>query len=34
LQVIREQLESVDEPKQRRAVAVALLVGSPEFQRQ
>jgi uncharacterized protein (DUF1800 family) len=34
LQVIREQLESVAEPKQRRAVAVALLVGSPEFQRQ
>jgi uncharacterized protein (DUF1800 family) len=34
LRVVREQLESVDEPTQRRAAAVALLVGSPEFQRQ
>jgi uncharacterized protein (DUF1800 family) len=34
LRVVREQLESFDDPQQRRAAAVALLVGSPEFQRQ
>jgi hypothetical protein len=34
LRVVREQLESFDDPTQRRAAAVALLMGSPEFQRQ
>ena len=34
LRLVREQVESVADPAQRRAAAVALLLGSPEFQRQ
>jgi uncharacterized protein (DUF1800 family) len=34
LRVVRDQLENVADPRQRRAAAVALLMGSPEFQRQ
>jgi uncharacterized protein (DUF1800 family) len=34
LRVVREEMASLPEPEQRRAAAVALLIGSPEFQRQ
>jgi len=34
MRLVREQIKSVDDPTQRRAAAVALLLGSPEFQRQ
>jgi uncharacterized protein (DUF1800 family) len=34
LSVVREEVTSLEDPAQRRAAAVALLVGSPEFQRQ
>lgn len=34
LQVVSEQLHAVEAPEQRRALAVGLLIGSPEFQRQ
>ena len=34
LQLVREELGHVEGPQQRRAAAVALLFGSPEFQRQ
>jgi uncharacterized protein (DUF1800 family) len=34
LRLVREQVGLVEDPAQRRAAAVALLIGSPEFQRQ
>lgn len=34
LQLVREELAQLEDPAQRRAAAVALLLGSPEFQRQ
>lgn len=34
LAVVREEVRAIQDPEQQRAVAVALLVGSPEFQRQ
>lgn len=34
LSVVRDEVASLEDPAQRRAAAVALLVGSPEFQRQ
>jgi uncharacterized protein (DUF1800 family) len=34
LLVVREELASLSDPSQQRAAAVALLIGSPEFQRQ
>jgi len=34
LRLVREQVARVEDPAQRRAAAVALLLGSPEFQRQ
>jgi uncharacterized protein (DUF1800 family) len=34
LTLIREQVRAVADPQQRRAAAIALLIGSPEFQRQ
>ncbi len=34
LSLIREQVSTLRDPEQRRAAAVALLIGSPEFQRQ
>jgi hypothetical protein len=34
LSIVRDELVSLSDPEQRRAAAVALLVGSPEFQRQ
>jgi uncharacterized protein (DUF1800 family) len=34
LQLIRQEIASIADPDQRRAAAIALLIGSPEFQRQ
>jgi uncharacterized protein (DUF1800 family) len=34
LALVREKVAAVDDPAQARAIAVALLIGSPEFQRQ
>lgn len=34
LSVVRDEMAKLQEPSQRRAAAVALLIGSPEFQRQ
>jgi uncharacterized protein (DUF1800 family) len=34
LALVNQQVESLQDPQQKRAVAVALLIGSPEFQRQ
>lgn len=34
LRVVREEVSGIQDPEQRRAATVALLVGSPEFQRQ
>jgi uncharacterized protein (DUF1800 family) len=34
LQLIRQEIAAIQDPDQRRAAAVALLLGSPEFQRQ
>jgi hypothetical protein len=34
VRLIRDELKELTEPAQRRAAAVALFVGSPEFQRQ
>ncbi len=34
VEVIRQQVRDVSDPRERRAIAVALVLGSPEFQRQ
>jgi hypothetical protein len=34
LRIVLEELNDLSDPKQQRAAAVALLLGSPEFQRQ
>jgi hypothetical protein len=34
LSTVKSELQGLEKPEERRAVALALLIGSPEFQRQ